>query len=348
MKKFKQLPLFYKIYFISLIVFLIALTIFSFTLTAIIRDYNKGIPETVSKKFFEETFLNTDTDKIINLAGITNSEFEKETDLKSYLENAFSGELSFTSISSASSDNTKNYIVKSGDYKIASFTLTPNEKNDYAPLDITLHLPKSFESEYHILKGGKLFINDIEVDEKYIIKTYPHKNSAFLPDGVASPEWVSYKVTGLTKKPSVYVIDRNGNKTDMTENGGIYTENIIYDKQEENIVSRVLAGAKQYAICMQNDASKSSVYPYFEQGTDLYKSIQSAENMFVWNHSGYALENVSVTEFMRYDENTVSMRISFTHVLKKYGKEDYKDITDITYFARDIGGKYYIFARYNN
>ena len=51
---------------------------------------------------------------------------------------------------------------------------------------------------------------------------------------------------------------------------------------------------------------------------------------------------------MRYDENTVSMRISFEHILKKYGYEDYKDITDITYFARNVDGKYLIFARHNN
>jgi hypothetical protein len=73
-----------------------------------------------------------------------------------------------------------------------------------------------------------------------------------------------------------------------------------------------------------------------------------AENTFVWDHNGYSFENEKVSEFMRYNENTVSCRISFTHLLHKHGREDYKDVTDITYFAEKIDGEYYIFARYNN
>ena len=71
---------------------------------------------------------------------------------------------------------------------------------------------------------------------------------------------------------------------------------------------------------------------------------------FVWKHSGYEFTDESVSEFFRYDPNTVSVRIAFTHILHRAGSADYKDKTDITYFAHKTrdDGDYLIFARYNN
>ena len=341
--------LFYKVYFSLLAVFAILLIIFAICLNSWLADYNEGIPETVSKNFFEDNFLKLDVDSIIELSGIQPVEFETEDDLKSFIESQLTGkELSYTSISSGTDDNSKKYIVKSGDYKIATFTLAQNEKKDWYPSSLLLHLPASYEKEYRILDTSKLYLNGTEVSEKYVTERTPDISAEYLPEDVKAPEWVTYSIKGLTAEPEVKIVDRNGANPALTEENGILCEDIIYDEPEEEIVSTLLAAAKQYAKCMQNDASKASVLVYFESGTDLYNSIRTAENMFVWDHNGYAFEDEKVSEFFRYDENTVSVRISFTHIQKKYGSEDYRDITDITYFAHNVGGKYLIFARYNN
>ena len=349
--KLKQLPLFYKIYFSILIIFAIALVGFLIFLSAFIKDYNRGIPETVSQKFFNEVFESLDIETIKSLSQAEPCEFETQQDLDQYIIDKLSGDLSYTSISS-SSENTKekSYIVKSGDYKIATFILNCDEKGDYYPSDLKLHLPKVQNKTYRILDSSKLFINGIEVTDEYITDITPHKNNEFLsmPDGVSKLNWVTYEINGLTKEPKATVTDRNGNTPILTETDGIFCEEIIYDQEDEQIVSTLLTAAKQYAACMQNDVSKYSVLPYFEKGTDIYESIKTVEHTFVWDHSGYRIEDEKVSEFFKYDENTVSVRISFTHVLKKNGKADYKDITDITWFARNVDGKYLIFNRYNN
>ena len=346
-KKFKSLPLFYRIYFSALIIFVLLLVIGSFVLSSVISEYNKGIPETVSKQFFDSTFVNLDTAKIYDMANVTPTEFETREDIEAFIKEKMSGELSYTSVSAEGED--KQYIVKSGNYKVATFTLTADEKNDYYPSSLTLHLSKNNIDTFRVLNNSTLFINGVAVSDKYIINREDHVSASVLPEGTEKPEWITYTVEGLSYTPALSVTDRNGKETTLTESkDGILTEEIIYDEPEKDIVDRVLAGAKQYAICMQEDASKASVYPYFERGTDLYKGIQAVENFFVWDHYAYEIRNESVTEFMRYDENTVSMRISFEHILKKYGHEDYMDITDITYYARNIGGKYMIFARHNN
>lgn len=348
--KLKRLPLFYKIYFSALILFAIILIIFSVALSGFIKRYNEGLPETVSERFFTEVFENLDTEKIIRLSGAKHSEFETDEELKAFIEDKLSGKLTYTSISSVGSvdSDTKSYIVKSGDYKLASFTLDKDENGDYHQSELYLYLPKSVAKKYKILSSSKLTVNGKDVDESYVTETELMRNAEFLPEGVPCPQWVTYEITGLTKEPEVQIIDRNGASPSFTEKEGVLTENIIYDESEPEITERLLSAAKKYAACMQNDASKSSVLPYFEKGTEIYESIRTVENMFVWDHAGYSIENEKTDEFMRYDENTVSIRISFTHVLKMYGREDYRDFTDITFFARNVDGKYLIFAQCNN
>ena len=345
----KKMPLFYKVYFSLLIAFAIILAISCFALHLFIKDYNEGIHETVSHRFFEENFVNLNTEKLIELAGISAIEFESEEDLKTYITGSLSqNALTYTSVSNTSDDIAKKYIVKSGDYKIATFTLKPDQNNDYFVDTVSLHLPSSLDKHFKILDSSKLYINGIEVSENYITDRTPHENAEYLPEGVPSPMWITYSVTGLTKEPRYTVTDRNGATPELVEVNGIITEQILPDADEPEITARLLEAAKQYAKCMQNDASKASVFKYFKKDTDLYNSIRTAENMFVWDHSGYSFKDVSISEFFRYDENTVSCRISFIHLLHKYGREDYKDFTDITYFAEKINGEYMIFARHNN
>ncbi|MBP3580729.1 MAG: hypothetical protein J6K12_05730 [Clostridia bacterium] len=345
--KTKKLPLFYIIYFSLLAVFFIALICFSIYLSNFIKQYNQGIPETVSQRFFESTFLNLDPDKIIEMSGEKPCEFETTDDLKAFITENFSNDLTYTSISS-DIENTKTYIVKSGEYKIATFTLICDKNNDYSPSTLSLHLPKHTNKTVRILSSSSLTINGVPVTDEYIVNREPHKNAMFLPEEVSCPEWLTYEISGLTKEPQLVISDRNGNKPQLLEEDGILCEQVIYDEPEKEIVDRLLTAAKKYAACMQNDESKYSVLPYFEKGTDIYESIRTVENTFVWDHAGYSIEDENISEFMRYDENTVSVRISFTHTLKMHGREDYHDITDITYFARCIDGKYYIFNRYNN
>ncbi len=347
--KFKNLSTFYKIYFSALIVFAVLLLAGAVALNVWLGEYNKGIPETVSEQFFTNNFVELNVDNIIAMSGITPSEFETYDDLKRHLENELDkDDLSYTSISTGSDDGTKKYIIKSGEYKIASFTLKADEKNDYHPHGLELHLPHSAVKEFKILDTSTLSVNGVKVSEKYISRTEDHISTKLLPDGVKAPKWVVYAIPGLTKEPETQITDRNGNNPQFIEVSGALCEDIIYDEPESEVVDRLVLAAKQYAICMQNDASKASVTKYLKKGTDLYSSFMSAENMFVWNHSGYSFENEEVSEFFRYDENTVSCRISFTHCLHKAGYEDYKDHTDITYFATNESGEYLIFARYNN
>lgn len=341
----KKLSLFSTIYLYCVAFSIVAIAVFLLWLRGWVSDYNERIPETISQKFFDQTFISLDADKIIEMSGVTPCEFETNDDLKKYIETNFK-DLSFTSVAMGY-DEDKRYIVKSGKYKIAEFTLEKNGKT-WIVDSLKLFLPEGSEQVFKVLSTDTLYINGKAVSKDYITSTEAHKSAEHLPEWVKAPEWVIYTVDGLVGDSKFTVNDRNGASAQLVEKDGILTEEIIYDKEDPEIIDRILKGAKQYAICMQNDATKSSVFPYFEKGTDLYTRIMSVENMFVWDHNGYEFEDVKTSEFFRYDDSTVSLRVSFIHILKMHGREDYRNPTDITYFARLIDGEYMIFSAYNN
>jgi len=80
----------------------------------------------------------------------------------------------------------------------------------------------------------------------------------------------------------------------------------------------------------------------------LYVNLRTSETYFVIDHSSYAFEDVKTSEFYAYDENTFSCRVSFTHVLKRYGSKDYRDYIDMTLYLHRIGDTYRIYDRYNH
>ncbi len=342
----KKISLFYTIYFSLIVLFIVSLTVFLLWLSTWVSDYNSKIPETVSENFFSETFENLDTDRIIKLSGIVVSEFETQNAVSNYIKSNIKSPLSYTSVASGD-DDVKRYIVKSGEYKVADFELVKKD-DEWTPDKVNLHLPSGSKKTFSVLSTSTLMINGKAVSSSYETSRTPHESAEYLPENVTAPEWVTYTVDGLFGEPVFEVVDRNGNSPALVEKDGVLFEEIIWDKPDEKIAERILEGALQYAICMQNDASKSTVYPYFEKGTDLYQRIQSVENSFVWDHNGYEFKNTQIREFYRYDENTISVRISFVHILKMHGREDYRNPTDITYFARLIDGEYMIFACHNN
>ncbi len=342
----KRFSKFYVIYFACILFFIVALSVFLVWLNSAIKDYNKTLPETIAEEFFLTTFKTVDAERILELSGDEPTEFETKEDLKSYIEKELNTPLTYTSI--ATTDSTKKqYIVKAGEFKVADFTLTKSE-NSWQAHGVNLYLPKGDDVSVTLLSSSTLYINSTPVDDSYVTHTEPHTRDKYLTEDMTKHDYVTYTIPGLTKTPDIKVVDRNENTPTLTEKDGVFVENVIYDEVEDAIVERILTGAKQYAICMQNDATKSSVFPYFEKGTELYKRILSVETIFAWDHNGYDFEDVETSEYFRLDDKTVSLRVKFVHILKKYGREDYRNPTDITYLAREIDGEYMIFASYNN
>ena len=342
----RKYPLFYIIYFSCIAFFIAAMIIFLIWLKGAIGRYNKTLPETASQEYFNAYFKAPDPEKLIAVSLFEISDFETKEHALKYISGKALNNTTMASVASQDSD-TKKYIVKSGEEKIADFSL--KKDGDSWTHDTTkLFIPTKQSVKVTALSDSTLYVNSKEVSEEYIISRFPFFAKEYLPEDVPCPEWITYEISGLIFPPEVKLIDRHGRQVELFENEGVLCEQLLYDPTENEVTDRILEGALLYARCMQNDAKKSEVYPYFDKNSDIYEKIKRVENTFVWDHNGYEFENVRVSEFLRYDENTVSVRISFIHVLKMYGREDYRNPCDITYFAHLVDGEYLIFNIFNN
>ena len=62
----------------------------------------------------------------------------------------------------------------------------------------------------------------------------------------------------------------------------------------------------------------------------------------------YEIKDEKASDFIRYDENTFSCRVTLTHILYRRGMDDYIDHIDITFYARQNDGVILIYDMDNN
>ncbi|MBQ5649873.1 MAG: hypothetical protein IIV03_07015, partial [Clostridia bacterium] len=147
-------------------------------------------------------------------------------------------------------------------------------------------------------------------------------------------------------KPEISVTDKDGKVTECVyiEDGNYWSAGFLYDAAlEAQFSDYVINAIEKYAAYMQMDGARADFIDYYDTDSELWQNIITTENYFVWEHEGYTFKDKKASEFYRYDENVFSCRVSMTHLLHRYGWEDYVDYIDMTIFLRNVNGKYVIF-----
>ena len=357
------MPKFYLVLIICWAVALVLLTAALLIIRSYLADYESVQPKYVAEEVFEKYFKNADFEAIIEHSNVNKSEFESDETLAAYLADLTDGkELSYHNISSGMDLTTSKYIVKytedEKDIKIASFTLAETgEKSEkgfakYALDEFELFYPAEKSVSIKVTKGAVPYVNGIALDESYIAKDdIEHESCAHMPEGVSGIKYTLYTLDGLVADPIVSAKDGAGNDLflNFSTEENCYITDIVYDEalaaeQSEHVI----AAAQMFATYMQNDCTIGKLTPYFEKGTELYNSIRSTLQWAVIDHDSYHFEDVEASEFYRYDENTFSCRVKFTHVLKRSRLQDYRDTMDAIFYLRNVDGKYLVYDRTNN
>jgi len=340
---------FYKIYLALIIVFLIALGLFLFHLNWWIEDYNETLPETISESFFNWVFEDLDNPKFGNAFTISMNEFEADwgeaesrasSTALEHMRRAVGDSPSFEE--TFRFEGCIGYSVTSNGLEIATFTLTKNEREMWQAgnLDVKINIPKQ-ELTIKALSSSKVYINGTEVSKSYITGTEPHFSEGYLPEWVEGEKYVIYSIrNGFINTPSVSILDRNGKHPTLSEVDGVLVENVIYDIPDTETWSWILDAAINIELHKRHIVPLSAVTPYIEEDTALYEETKALNKKAV--NRKYELKESKVFDLFRYDEETFSIRTSFILVTDK------EELIDITYYARKIDGKYYIYAYKNN
>jgi len=358
MKKKFRLPLFYVFYFTFIILFVIALLFALKTVTVYLSDYESSLPEYEAQRVFETYYASGDYSKLVSQSEHSITTFETEKSLERYLE-AFTKDktVTYSSITTGLDDSLR-YIVKADDVKFSSFTLVKSgsktEKGfdlyELGSLEVYSMGPESIAVAAP--RGYSVYVNETAVDGTWLTGEIDEDISCkYMPEGVDGIATLHYRIDGLYEMPeSVRVCAPDGRECDVrNEIPGVYHADFLYDDSLlEPYTEYVTDAAQAIAAYMQFDGKFSEAAKYIDPDSDFYVNLRTSETYFVISHSSYSFEDVKVSEFYRYDENTFSCRISFTHVLKRTGSKDYRDYIDMTLFLRRVNDQFLIYDRYNH
>ncbi len=369
-ERLKSIPWFYRIYFAVFAVLFILLFVGLSVLSNVLRDYEASLPIHRAEAAFERYFAGGDFTELVRFSHAEVSRWENEDDVAAMIAQAAEGKtLSFYEVSSA--ENEAKYAVVATEpqeeeepaettgvqvsvptYKLATMTFQQNKEPDewgfysYELVDISLDLTGNQKAAARIPSEYQLYVNGIAVPKEEHVEEEASPLNEFLPEGVTGITYYSYEFSGLCQPAVLTCADASGNAIEMAEEEGVSTAPIRYSEElKERYSDYVLKGAKAYAAWMQADGSINDVAPYFDTSSQFYRNTRANPGMWVIDHDSYTFENVSAEDFYAYDDNTFSCHITMTQVLKKYGKQDYHDYLNMTFFLRKVNGQFKIYDR---
>lgn len=364
MRKKHRFPIFYAILVLFIVLAVVAIEFAIGKVTDYLADYESAQPKYVAEDIFNKYYKNYDFDSLVTLSGVKIPEFESKESLVKYLHSLYDG-CEMTYHSGVSEDKksesdivTLTYEVEFGSSAVSSFSLKSGDNKStygfeiFEPDQFTLKVSAEKSVRVTVPSQYTVFINGKQVDKKYIIESDIQTESCkHMPEGVSGLTYCTYQVGELFFDPEIKVLTPDGKESALTfdKEKGTYEADVIYsDSLKEQYSEYVLTAIKKYAAFMGNDEKWGNIKIYFDPSSKLYKSIGTSETSFVIDHSGYYFTDENTSEFYAYDENTFSCRVSFTHVLTKRGKADYKDKIDMTIYLRKVGDKFLIYDRYDH
>ncbi len=331
----KNKPLFYKIYFSVIAVFLVLLIIGLFVLNSVLKVYEAAQPKAIMDEIVTEYLQKGNFYGAITEYNIPISPYESKKDMDVAFDEII-GDKKLTVASSGKKleGYTEVYNIKADNETILTFYLKKAAKGgkfgikgyEVGVTEFDSSVCKKYE--IHVPSNVKLTVNGVEVKKEERINNELPK---ILTDKIGNKEVVALQTVKLenliSNKPVVMAYSADGKEVEVVENNGVFTVAQGMEAAElEALKTHALNASQGYAKFMQEDASLGSISHFFDTSTEFYKYVRKTE-LWVWTHTGYRFEDVTFGEAHKYTDNLYSCRVTFTHILT-WGNKVYKDYFD--------------------
>ncbi len=352
MKK-RRFPVFWCVYTVLVIAALVLIHVALGQVETYLAQYEASQPKHAAKAAFEENFAQFDALEYLEKFDESIFGLETKENVAAYLSEKTEGkEFSYYSISSAESGTYK-YAVKAGDVKIAEFYLHESVGENgfptYSAGDFSIFFATNEDVTVTIPKGANLALNGNSISDSYIVNdNIPDSHNEYLPEGVEGKYYTTYNVGGFVKSPEIKVTNGDVDLMVIEGEDGFETAPVYNNELQSIHGEYVLSALQKYATYIQGRYSNGGitlgmVTQYFDPASDVYASIKKVSNKYVNSYDSYEFTNEKTEEFIQYDDNTFSCRVSFSQVLHCNGKQDYVDNIDYTLYLRRIGDKFLIY-----
>ena len=365
--------IFYTIYFLFILAFFGALYLGLNWLHGWLSDFEAAQPTLKAKQVFEEVFTDPDWGALYEAAGAKDSPYEGKEEYVNYMEEKVGdAKLTYVETSAGLDKTKKKFIVKLGDEKVATFTLT--DRNNVGNMDLTdltnlenikdmADIPDwqlgavevFFErvGTYYIVKMGDhtASINGVALDDSFTIQKATTVAERYLPEGTNGFITCIQQIDGLMEVPDVTIVDGAGNPLEVTydEAARTFTAKTESNTMTEDQSALALEAAKVYSLWMiDEEHDRAAVAKYFDASSDAYSRIVKSTELWMQNHNGYRFENDAVTDYARYSDDIFSVRVKTDLIVTRTdGSNKVYAFNQSMFFQKNEAGKWLCFESTN-
>ena len=292
---------------------------------------------------------------------------ESKYEKASSFEDGYKELFNESKLSYKKNDKENTYDIYADDTMIASVTLDSKKVRRLGILSFEEYSIKEIETyskngiyniDVYVNSNYDLYINDIKVSDDDLLSKEEIKEYSEVYDKVDLPYENHYKITNLTKKPKIKVMNGNNEVKVTNEKSNYY--GVTYFKTDdkdaafEKLTNKdydPLTFAKNWSLFLTADlpGERYGLYtltPNLVEGTALYKRAYSwATNVDITFTSMHTLDkdtftNVKMNGFTVYNENAFSVDIYLEKNMTLVNGEKRIDTLNDTFYYAYIDGAY--------
>ncbi len=291
------------------------------------------------------------------------SKYEKNSSFEEGYKELFNE----SKLSYKKNDKESTYDIYADDTMIASVTLDSKKVRRLGILSFEEYSIKEIETyskngiyniDVYVNSNYDLYINDVKVSDDDLLSKEEIKEYSEVYDKVDLPYENHYKITNLTKKPKIKVMNGN-NEVKVTNEKSNYYGVTYFKTDDKNAAFSKLTNkdydpltfAKNWSLFLTADlpGERYGLYtltPNLVEGTALYKRAYSwATNVDITFTSMHTLDkdtftNVKMNGFTVYNENAFSVDIYLEKNMTLVNGEKRVDTLNDTFYYAYIDGAY--------
>lgn len=291
------------------------------------------------------------------------SKYEKNSSFEEGYKELFNE----SKLSYKKNDKESTYDIYADDTMIASVTLDSKNVRRLGILSFEEYSIKEIETyskngiyniDVYVNSNYDLYINDIKVSDEDLLSKEEIKEYSEVYNKVDLPYENHYKITNLTKKPKIKVMNGNNEVKVTNEKSNYYGVTYFKTDDKDAAFSKLtnkdydpLTFAKNWSLFLTADlpGERYGLYtltPNLVEGTALYKRAYSwATNVDITFTSMHTLDkdtftNVKMNGFTVYNENAFSVDIYLEKNMTLVNGEKRVDTLNDTFYYAYIDGAY--------
>ena len=321
--------IFYTLYFLFILLFAVALLFGLNIVKNWLITFEYAQPDLKAQQVFTELFADPNWGELYDAAGIQDTAYEGKEEFMVYMDTRMGAEELTYLETSAGLSGGKKYVVRLGDEKVATFTLT--DKNDTQATGnalkdmivipdwqfggVELFFDREATYNIRLLDSHTAYVNGVALDESFTISEATTKVESYLPEGATGAVVRTQQISGLMTMPTVTITDKNGNDVAVTydESTLTFSEPTVTTAITPEQEQVALAAARVASLWMIKEVTdRSEVAKYYNTSYDAYKNIVNfkRDDLIVQDYNGYEFANESVSKFTSYSEDLFSVLVN--------------------------------------